>query len=68
MKKLNELTLEEIRTKFHKLESKRNWHLSRWHSNEDSEKKCIELRKEMDKIVTFLQNKVKVLNIINNIN
>ena len=68
MKNLNELTLEEIKTKLQNLQSKHKWHLSRWHSNEDSEKKCIELRKEMEQILTFLQNKIKVLNIINNIN
>ena len=68
MKNLNELTLEEIKTKLQKLQSKHKSHLSRWHSNEDSEKKCIELRKEMEQILTFLQNKIKVLNIINNIN
>ena len=67
MENLSELTLEEIRTKFHQLESKRNWHFRRRWSSEISEKKAIELGKEIKQIVTFLQNKVKVLNLINNI-
>ena len=68
MKNLSELTLEEIRTKFNQLQSKRNWHFRRRWSREGSEKKCIELGKEIKQIVTFLQNKVKVLDLINNTN
>ena len=45
MKNLNELTLEEIRTKFHKLESKRNWHFRRRWSSEISEKKSYRIMK-----------------------
>ena len=66
MKNLNELTIQEIKTKFHKLKSKRKWHFSRRWSNEDSEKKAIELGKEIKQILTFLQNKVKVFDLINN--
>tara|TARA_R110002020_G_scaffold276937_1_gene492235 strand:+ start:153 stop:353 length:201 start_codon:yes stop_codon:yes gene_type:complete len=66
MKNLSELTLEEIKTKFHQLENKRNWHFRRRWSRENSEKRCIELGKEMKQIVIFLQNKVKVLDLINN--
>ena len=68
MKNLSELTLEEIRTKFNQLQSKRNWHFRRRWSREGSEIKCIELGKEIKQIVTFLQNKVKVLDLINNTN
>jgi 2-oxo-4-hydroxy-4-carboxy--5-ureidoimidazoline (OHCU) decarboxylase len=65
MKNLNELTLEEIKTRFHQLQSKRNWHSKRTWCREDSEKKCEELAKEIKRIVTFLQNKVQVINLIN---
>ena len=61
MKNLSELTLEEIKTKHHQLQSKWRWHKRREWCREDSEKRCKEISKEIKELVTFLQNKVEVV-------